>query len=280
MRFRFLVPVVIITLALLFFFGARHFQAESSNREPEAVAILMYHKINPDRHAGGLGLRVPPDKFAWQMNYLKNHGYTVVSIDDAFSFLRGKKVLPPKPVVITFDDGYRDNYFYAWPILREYGFCATIYQVVNSTGRYNFFDAGCGRQPRCRMLNWNEIREMKASGLVTFGAHTMDHPRLTKLSAEEARRQIAASKKILERELRCRVDHFCYPYGDFNPQVTEIVKAAGFKTAVTSVQGINYKGDDPFTLKRIRVTGHYSNHEFVYRLTREFRAKPDRSVQS
>lgn len=259
---------VLLAFVLMFPLITGYTRTVLSGNKPDVVTILAYHKINPDRAAGGLGLRVSPEKFDWQMNYLKNHGYTVVSMDEVKSFLEGEGTLPPKPVVITFDDGYRDNYIYAWPILKKYHFCATIYQVYNSTGGYNFFDADRGVQPRNRMLGWHEIREMRASGMVDFGAHTMDHPHLTGLDPAEARYQIVTAKNRLEKTLGCRVDHFCYPYGDVNPQVAAMVRAAGFKTAVTCIQGVNRRKDDPYMLKRIRIMGRYSNRRFVREITR------------
>ncbi|RJX18266.1 MAG: polysaccharide deacetylase family protein [Ammonifex sp.] len=266
--FRFLVPVAASILVLFFFSSGTRLQHKSvlSTYEPDVLVILMYHKVNPDPREGGLGLRVPPSKFDWQMKYLKTRGFTVIDMDSACFYLRYGRPLPPKPVVITFDDGYRDNYLFAWPILKKYGFCATVYHVVNATGGYNFFDADRGSQPRSSMLGWNEIREMTASGTITFGAHTLDHRPLTKVGPEEASRQIFGAKEVLEQELGRPVNHFCYPYGDYNREVSEMVKAAGFKTAVTCVRGVNHPGEDLFTLKRIRIMGNCSNRKFIYML--------------
>jgi len=227
----------------------------------------MYHKVTPDPHSGGLGLRVSPASFAAQMRYLRDHGYTVISMNEVPDFLRGKKSLPPKPVVITFDDGYRDNYRYALPVLKAFGYTATVYLVAHAVGGYNFFDANRGVQPRNEMLTWEEIREMQAAG-ITFGAHTLDHPSLISLSPEEALSQIRGAKEFLEEKLGCPVVHFSYPYGDFNSEVAAIVAAAGYKTAVTDTPGVNYRGANPFTLKRIRVTGKHALWRFAYELER------------
>ncbi len=266
MKFRFLVPVAASILVFFFFFFGTRQQQEtvSATYAPDVLVILMYHKVNPDPRQGGLGLRVPPSKFDRQMKYLKTRGFTVLDMDSAFSHLRDGHPLPPKPVVITFDDGYRDNYDFAWPILKKYGFCATVYHVVNATGGYNFFDADRGSQPRSPMLGWEEIREMAASGTITFGVHTLDHCALTRLNTEEASRQIIGAKEVLEKELGCPADHFCYPYGAYNQQLAEMVEAAGFKTAVTCVRGVNQPGEDPFALKRIRITGNLSHRKFIY----------------
>ncbi len=273
MRFRFLVPVAVSIFVLFFFFSeTRQPQATvSATYAPDVLVILMYHKVNPDSRQGGLGLRVPPSKFNRQMKYLKTRGYTVIDMDSAFLYLRSGQPLPPKTLVITFDDGYRDNYDFAWPILKKYGFCATVYHVVNATGGYNFFDADRGSQPRSPMLGWEEIREMKASGTVTFGAHTLDHRALTRLNAEEASRQIFGAKEVLEKELGSPVNHFCYPYGAYNQELAGIVKSAGFKTAVTCVRGVNQPGEDLFALKRIRITGNCSHRKFIYILEKSYK---------
>lgn len=252
---------VTIFLCYLCFCGLTQDTNSSFPGELEAITILMYHKISPDPRAGGLGLRVPPEKFDWQMAYLKTQGYTVVSMDDVADFVQGGRSLPPKPVAITFDDGYRDNYLYAWPVLKKHGFCATIYLVVNAIGGYNFFDAG--RQPRNEMLRWDEIRAMAATRQITFGAHTLDHPSLTAVSSEAARYQIVAAKGLLEKALSRRVDHFSYPYGDYDSEIAAMVERAGYRTAVTCVQGVNRPGDNPFVLKRIRVSGRYDNRRFA-----------------
>ncbi|ACX52714.1 polysaccharide deacetylase [Ammonifex degensii KC4] len=256
-------------LGLLLWGGMRWLGAkESSARSSKAVIILMYHKVNPDPRAGGLGLRVPPEKFEWQMRYLKTHGYHVVSMEEAYDYLTRGKPLPPKPVVITFDDGYEDNYLYAWPILKRYGYPATIFLAADAVGSYNFFDADYGRQPRNQMLTWQEIKEMATSGKITFGAHTMTHPRLTKVDPERQRYEIFRCREVLGKKLGRPVDFFSYPYGDFDARVVELVKEAGFKGAVTCVQGVNWPGADPYTLKRVRVMGSYSEAKFVHELKR------------
>lgn len=259
---------VIIFLCYLCFRGLTQESSSSFPGETEVVTILMYHKVSPDPRAGGLGMRVPPKKFDWQMAYLKTHGYAVVSMDDVADFMQGSRSLPPKPVAITFDDGYRDNYLYAWPVLKKYGFCATIYLVVNAVGGYNFFDAGS--QPRNEMLRWDEIRAMAETRQITFGVHTLDHPSLTGVSPEAARYQIVAAKELLEKVLGRQVEHFSYPYGDYNSEVAAMVERAGYRTAVTSVQGVNRPGGNPFVLKRIRVSGRYDNRRFVSELGRYY----------
>ncbi|MGO0121966.1 polysaccharide deacetylase family protein [Desulfothermobacter acidiphilus] len=256
-------------LLLLWWGGGRWLGArEPAPEDSGAVIILMYHKVNPDPSAGGLGLRMPPEKFDWQMRYLRTHGYHVVSLEDAYAHLNQGKPLPPKAVVITFDDGYQDNYFYAWPILRRYGYPATIFLVAGAMGKYNFFDADYGRQPRNQMLTWEQVKEMAASGQITFGAHTMTHPHLTQVGYTRQREEIFNSRAVIARELGRPVDFFSYPYGDFNQEVARLVQEAGYKGAVTCVQGVNRPGADPYTWKRVRVMGSYDEEKFIQELNR------------
>ncbi|MDQ0285139.1 peptidoglycan/xylan/chitin deacetylase (PgdA/CDA1 family) [Desulfofundulus luciae] len=272
--------IVIVTLPLLLLLvlaGARN-AADSlaqslahplppPERGEMEIPILMYHKVNPDPRTGGLGLRVPPQKFARQMEYLAGHGFHTVSLTDVVDHFQKSKPLPPRPVVITFDDGYLDNYTYAFPILKKYGFTATVFVVAHTVGKTNTFDAG--RQPLNKMAGWRELKEMASYG-ITIGAHTLDHPRLTRLSLEEVRRQIKESKALLEAELGRPVEVFSYPYGEYNREVARVVRESGYRAAVTTRQGLAGPGDDPFTLKRVRVMGSYDLQKFITELVKHY----------
>lgn len=236
------------------------------------IPVLMYHKVNPDRKTGGLGLRVLPKDFDWQMDYLYKHGFHTVSLEDVIDYWHHKKPLPPNPIVITFDDGYQDNYTYAFPILKKYHFTATIFVVVNSIGKTNFFDADRKVQPVNKMLSLKQIKELNAYG-ITIGAHTMNHPHLAKISLDQAREEIINSKKALEKILGKPVLVFSYPYGSYDKNVEKIVKEAGYKAAVTTRQGINFPDSDHYALKRIRIMGMYSHRKFIYELNRYYKKR-------
>lgn len=227
---------------------------------PVGVPILMYHKVNPDPETGNLGLRVPPSEFDWQMQYLSDQGYHSVSLQEVRDYFKEGKPLPPKPVVITFDDGYRDNYTYALPILEKYGFTATVFVVVNTIGKVNIFDLGV--QPVNQMMNWCELRDMASRG-ITIGSHTMDHPHLSEVSPDKALYQIKESKAALENGLGLPVKYFCYPYGSYNQAVRKMVEQCGYEAATTTHQGLTYPSDDVFALKRVYVTGQLSHQKFI-----------------
>lgn len=236
--------------------------------EEVTVPILMYHKVNPDSSTGGLGLRVPPDKFSEQMEYLDKNGYHPVSLADFVAYVKEGRPLPPRPVVITFDDGYLDNYTYAFPVLKKYGFPATIFVVANCVGKTNEFDTKAGLQPENRLAGWDELQEMAEYG-ITIGSHTLDHPRLTKLSAAEAYRQIKESREVIARNLNRPVLFFSYPYGSCNPELARMVAESGYLAAVTTEQGLATRDSDLFLLKRVRVLGTYSLKKFIAELNRD-----------
>lgn len=242
------------------------------NLPPDAtrgIPILMYHKVNPDPSVGGYGLRVTPRAFEREMRYLKTNGFHTVSLMDLADYYNKGKPLPARPVVITFDDGYLDNYTYAFPILKKYGMTATIFVVADTIGGINSFDYDSRRQPLNRMAGWEEIREMARAG-VTIGSHTLTHPHLTEVAPGSARREIEQSKKKLEQGLGSKVEVFCYPYGSYNSLTPRLVRESGYVAAVTTLQGLGRKEDGLFTLRRIRIMGDYSQSKFLHELTRYY----------
>jgi peptidoglycan/xylan/chitin deacetylase (PgdA/CDA1 family) len=186
-------------------------------------------------------LQVSPEVFRKQMRFLREHRYNIVTLEVVADLLKNNKRIPPKTVAITFDDGYRDNYIYAYPIIKEYKIPVTIFIIVNEVGR--------AQQDR---LYWSEIKEMQSSGLVTFGSHALDPEPLVNLKSPlELKRQIFDSKKILEKELGTTVNSFCYAGGLFNNDIKELTKEAGY-TVAASTKARGYSQKDIFALKRIR----------------------------
>ncbi|KJS14503.1 MAG: hypothetical protein VR69_17395 [Peptococcaceae bacterium BRH_c4b] len=234
------------------------------------IPILMYHKVNPDPTAGGYGLRVTPRVFERDMRYLKTNGFHTVSLLDLADHFNRGTPLPARPVVITFDDGYLDNYTYAFPILKKYGMTAIIFVVADTVGGINSFDYNNRRQPLNHMAGWGELREMARAG-ITIGSHTLTHPHLAEVSPDIARQEIADSKKKLEQGLGGKVEFFCYPYGSYNFLTAQLVQESGYVAAVTIEQGLGRKEDGLFTLRRIRIRGDYTQATFLHELTRYYR---------
>ena len=215
-----------------------------------SIPILMYHQIDapPPRGASLRGLTVAPRSFARQMALLKLLGYQGLSMQDLMPYLQGQK--HGKVVGLTFDDGYQNNVQYALPVLQKHGFTATCYGVSSMMGATNLWDRGVvAEKPLMSLGNWQTWRD---AGM-DVGSHTRTHPKLTELPPDEARAQIAESKRELEKGLDCKVNHFCYPYGWFSTDHRDMVEQAGYRTATTTVRGRVHPGCDRFALNRIMV---------------------------
>ncbi|OGL46399.1 MAG: hypothetical protein A2W05_10265 [Candidatus Schekmanbacteria bacterium RBG_16_38_10] len=209
---------------------------------------------------------VSPDKFRRQMQCLKVMGYTPISLDDLHGYFVNKySNLPEKPIAITFDDGYIDNYENAFPVLKEYNFPAAIFMVSGFIGKFNMWDIANG-YPEKPLMGWRELQEIVKGG-VTIGSHTINHPWLTQLNSDEAKREVGESKKSLEDRLGMPINHFAYPYGDLNQPIVDMVKDAGYVTACSVRAGFNMKNTDPFILKRIGVFGEDSLWRFALKVT-------------
>jgi CelD/BcsL family acetyltransferase involved in cellulose biosynthesis/peptidoglycan/xylan/chitin deacetylase (PgdA/CDA1 family) len=280
-------------------------------REQPVLHIFQYHRVNNDRDPflGGLGL----ESFRAQMEYLTKN-FPIVTMDQV---AQGAVYDQHQYcIAITFDDGYRDNFVCAFPILKKLGIPATIFLATDYmdsgqlpwydqvrlafklTTRVHFYVDRCapggglkGHSERltlmertlrwlrempdanrksaldqvfCElgvdsdlhlpnlMLRWEDVRQMSKHG-ISFGAHTITHPVLSQIPASELRPEIEGSKRTIEKRLQQPVAHFAYPFGqagDFNTEATHAVQDAGFKTAVTTIWGLNEPGDDPLLLKR------------------------------
>ena len=218
-------------------------------RSRYSVPILMYHSINPEPNRYIELLIVKPEVFRRQMRFLKEHHYNVVPLSEVADLIKNNKKVPPRTVAITFDDGYKDNYTYAFPILKEYNFPATIFVIVNEVGR-----------PEQDRLSWDDIAVMQASGLITFGSHTLTHPYLPDITSPSViKKEIGDSKKILEEKLGRKVDSFCYPGGRFDARSRQAVIDAGYSLAVASNPGKKFSDNDLFVLKRLRISQNCAN---------------------
>ncbi|MDD5252592.1 MAG: polysaccharide deacetylase family protein [Candidatus Omnitrophota bacterium] len=213
------------------------------------VPVLMYHSINSKSDPVLYRLIVKPESFARQMQFLKAHHYNVISLEELANLMREKKKIPRKTVVITFDDGFKDNYTYAYPVLKKLGLPATIFVIYDEVGR-----------PQGDRLSWDEITEMHNSGLITIGSHTLGSVPLLNIKSEaELRRQIIDSRKMFEEKLKIPVNTFCYVGGMFTSQIRDLVKEAGYKCAVSIGLGKRYSNHDVYVIKRIRISSASDN---------------------
>lgn len=203
------------------------------------VPVVMYHAIDhKDRETK---LSVSPESFERQMAFLARHRYRVVPFEAVADQLGRKAPFPPRTIAITFDDGFMNNYRYAYPVLKKYNLPATIFVIVDKIGQPGY----CG---------WQELREMASSGVITIGSHTRSHRWLPSLGTKDLERELRSSKETLERELGVPVRTLCYPIGAFNDRVQRAARAAGYRCAAGTNPGKGAPSDDPFCVKRIKIS--------------------------
>jgi beta-glucanase (GH16 family) len=213
-----------------------------------AVPILLYHSIAEDVPAKFAEWAVPPPMFAAHMAFLSEHRYTPITVSQfAAAVTNGGGHLPDRPVVLTFDDGFVDFSTHALPILKKYGFAATLYIATGLVGVPNHRLYAESRRP---ILDWDQIADISASG-IECGAHSHSHPQLDTLSIDSARREIVLSKELLESRLNRPVTTFAYPHGYHSSAVRRLVQEAGYSSACAVKHAMSGTADDPFALARI-----------------------------
>jgi peptidoglycan/xylan/chitin deacetylase (PgdA/CDA1 family) len=217
----------------------------------------MYHHIGgdgpPPDDERARRYSVPRARFAEQLDYLGRAGYTYVTLDDLAAALNGGSPLPPKPVILTFDDGYDDFYSLAFPLLQEHNAKATIYVIS-------------GRVGEGLHMGWDTLRKLATSPLITIGAHSRTHPQLEKASPQRMRDELAGSKSDIEAQLGLPVRHFAYPNGSYSPAVVEQARAAGYLTATTVRGGTKAQRDRLLELPRVFVKGDDTLQDLIKQL--------------
>lgn len=213
----------------------------------DSVPVLNYHQIN-DRDENAL--TVHTDQFEAQMKYLADNGYHAITPAEMIAAWDNGTSLPDKPVIITFDDGYADNYRCAFPILQKYHMKGTIFLISDYIGTYPNY------------LTWTQVDEMQESGLIDFESHTLSHEQLDSTSPEETWNQVDGSKKALEWHLRKEVNFLAYPCGSYDEELQQMVKKAGYKGAFTVNFGMADKTENHYLLDRVPVFG-CTNHTLL-----------------
>lgn len=224
-------------------------QARVPAQDISALPVLYYHSVNVEQDNE---LCMPPNQLREQMNYLKEHGYQTISPAQMASFLKGEGTLPEHPVLITFDDGYANNYTDAYPILQEFGFTATVFMISGALDSSGF-------------LSTRQIQELSTNGW-TIGGHTKNHEHLPQLDAARQAQEMRDSKAVLEQKLGRPVSVFAYPYGEYNAQVKKAVQDDGYALAFTTERGWVKQGADPLLLHRVYCYAHMGLQEFQRRI--------------
>src|SRR4051794_37756177 len=211
----------------------------------KGLPVLTYHHVGSRRHGVRLkGLYVSPKLFARQIAELCGSGFSTAR----FGSVPGASAIEEKSVILTFDDGFRDVFVHALPVMQRHRVRGIQFLVSDLIGKTNEWQQRAGdiTEP---LMDDAQVKAWLAAGH-EIGAHTKTHPRLTEISLDAAGEEITASKKALEDRFNVPIEHFCYPYGDWNEKVRDLVIAAGYKTACTTNAGVNKPGESPFELKR------------------------------
>jgi peptidoglycan/xylan/chitin deacetylase (PgdA/CDA1 family) len=235
-----------IPLALAMLWLANRYQLWRLAKPRHWPRLLMYHSIQNDAPTG---MNTPPIIFEWQLAWLKKKGYVFCTVSELLTTSK------PKAIAITFDDGFANNYHQAFPLLKKYQAKATIYLAPEIAA--------------IDKLTTAQISEMQASGLIEFGAHSMTHLNLLQAPTDIARVEIVSSKQRVEVLTGVACRSFAYPFGRFSDETVELVKAAGFVSAVTTKKKIiaNVK-TQAFTIPRISTHGAMDNLQFYVAVTR------------
>jgi peptidoglycan/xylan/chitin deacetylase (PgdA/CDA1 family) len=207
------------------------------------VPILVYHHVSQSLSEGSSALRrltVTADVFAQQMQYLQDNGYHVITFSDLADYFENGKELPSLPIIISFDDGWANQFENALPYLEKFHFSATFFVVTNYIGHPGFF-------------SWPQLQTLLTDGM-KIGSHSRSHPRLNKIrDSAKLWDQIYNSKTILESQLEAPVEEFAYPYGFFNAKTAATVKQAGYRAGRGCCSGIAHTSSDVFALKAVMV---------------------------
>lgn len=255
---------VLIAVLLWFLWFSDRYAWWKKNVDWRYPRILMYHMVSePVPGAQFNGLRVSPSQFERQVFWFSEHGWTFVTMSELID-----KPCAEKTVALTFDDGFEDNFSQALPILQKYGAKATLYLVNDRHNRdwsvQKKAHHASGELMREPKLSDEQVRQMLDSGLIELGAHTLTHANLSRLSVDEKKHEIQASKQQLETLFHTRVTSFAYPFGIYDAaEDPALVQEAGFATAVTTQEGITTDlSQQPFELKRVKISGKDSFFSF------------------
>lgn len=227
--------------------------ADTAYSVPEGVSVLMYHMIGSEK---GNDAIMSADNLRWQLEYLRDNGYHPITMQELCDYVTKQAPLPSKPVCLTFDDGYEDNYTIVYPMMKEFGFPWTVFVITGDVGRPN-------------RMTWEQLNEMADSRTVTIASHTVTHPRLHNLPPEEVRREIAGAQQALKEHLGIDNPWIAYPYGDYDETVDGIAREAGIRLAVTTDAGRVHAGSYPYELRRVWIGNQVDEAHFRDRLTRD-----------
>lgn len=218
---------------------------------PSGIPVLMYHKIGDDKDNDAV---IREDLFREQMKFLKDNGYNPLTMDQLYDYVVNGAAVPEKPVVLTFDDGYADTYSIVYPIMKEYGFAATVFINPGDVGT---------------RLTWDQVREMHKNG-ITISNHGFQHIEMGQLSEAKQIENITKAQEALAKEVGIKDNPwFCYPYGDKNEFTDAATKKAGIKMSMAMKSGWAHTGDNPYNILRVWVGNAVDIKHFEERISTE-----------
>lgn len=209
----------------------------------------MYHYISappPDADRYRKDLSVSPEQFESHLRYLREHGYTSISLSNLVYHLTQGTPLPPKPIILTFDDGYADHYTQAFPLLQKYGFRAAFFIITDFV-----------TEKRPGYMTWDQLKELVAAGM-EIGSHSRNHPDLRGQPLDYLVWQALGSKEAIEYYLGITPRFVAYPSGRYDDQTIAVFHSAHFWAGLTTTQGTEQRSDRLFELQRLRVRGQYT----------------------
>lgn len=222
---------------------------------PQGVSVLMYHMIGDMKNNSAV---MTEENLRRQMQYLKDHDYHPITMQELYDYVAKGAALPSRPVCITFDDGYADSYTVVYPMMKEFGYPWTLFLITDDV------EKGYNR------MTWEQLKEMAESGTVTIANHTLSHPRLHNLATrKEKENEIIGANQALKYRLGIDNEWLAYPYGDYDDEVIDICIKAGIKMAVTTDAGRVHVGSYPYDLKRVYIGNNVSMARFAERLNHD-----------
>ncbi len=232
------------------------------NRDLHKVIVLLYHRIiDKAINDDWANIAVLDTVFHRQIELLDHWGYTAITFEDYNLYLEGKLDLPKKPIIITFDDAYEEIHSVVRPVLQKYGMPAVVFVVGDLSIRESVWDKEFGTV--FKLLSEQQIIELKQDGF-EIGSHSMTHPDLTKLSREEAWRELLRSRMLLEILLNSPVRSFAYPYGLLNDSIKKMASEAGYLFACAAYTGPPRFGSDLYEIRRIKIIN--TDNPLLFRL--------------
>jgi peptidoglycan/xylan/chitin deacetylase (PgdA/CDA1 family) len=217
----------------------------------QTVPVLCYHRFSTKKSSDKI--TVSAETFERQMAYLKNYGYTVLTLKQFEAFIEYRQRPPRKSVLITIDDGWKTAQTIAYPILKKYGFPSVLF--VNT---HNIKE-----KQNTKSLTWEELREMKATGLIDIESHSVTHDDLTRISDEQLKRELEESKRLIKTMLGTTTNAIAYPYGMFNSKTIDVMKQVGYKYGFTVIRGGNAFFFNPYALNRSMIYNSEKMEDFI-----------------